>query len=202
MKDFTSDRIIVSYLGADNDAKTATALVNKFKEVTMVPEAVFSKGAPKTNSLLIKDDRDNFDYILSIEEMINLFGGKFKQKRKLIHRFTKNYPDHKVIILDFSKTTDVIHLNNLLTRWKDLKKSCDKEVDREFKALQRLVENSSLYRIVNVGILYKDKLVAFTTNEIRKDYTIGGFGKADFLKIFVATILRGKDTPKADKKLE
>jgi hypothetical protein len=44
----------------------------------------------KTKRYSVSEDRDNFDYLYSIEDMVNLTGRKFHKKKNLLNIFVKN----------------------------------------------------------------------------------------------------------------
>ena len=59
-------------------------------------------------------DRSDFDYVYNIDDLADLKGKKFQQKRNHLNRFAENYPDHRVELLD---ETNLGVAKNLIDHW-------------------------------------------------------------------------------------
>lgn len=59
-------------------------------------------------------DRSDFDYVYNIDELADLKGRKFQQKRNHVNRFEANYPDWHVEVLDEATMADA---KALIDRW-------------------------------------------------------------------------------------
>jgi hypothetical protein len=180
MVDFTTDRKIVSFLGKNKSLETALLLLKNNEELTMVPESSVSDKMRYESELIIEEDISNHDYILSLPDMVRLEGRKFKYKRRSINDFLRLYPNHKVSTIDISGKKAPDDLFDFLKRWKHLKRVSDEDTQREYIALERLIKNSKYYKMLNVGIYEGKNLIAFTINEIKGEYAMGGFGKSDY----------------------
>lgn len=63
-------------------------LFNKYKVMKCVSQSLV--GTLSTSDYFIYEDRDNFDYLYSRADMVNLTGRKFHKKKNLLNLFIKN----------------------------------------------------------------------------------------------------------------
>ena len=83
-------------------------------------------------------DRSDFDYVYNIDDLADLRGRKFQQKRNHLNRFEENHPDWRVEALDEATVDDA---RALIDHWFDVKAE-DPELDLglEKLALRRVFE--------------------------------------------------------------
>ena len=181
MVDFTSEKEIISIIGKNDINTTIRFLINIYKGLEMVPEMTIKYiDRKKFKDIRIKEDRNNRDYILSLNKITKLKGEGYKTKRRWINKFLSENPNPKVKTINLQNTKTKKQINNLFNRWAIGKGKTKKEVSREYKALNRLIDTSHMYNMANIGVYDKNTLIAFTTNELKKnDIAIVGFGKAD-----------------------
>jgi hypothetical protein len=129
---------------------------------------------------LVFIDRDNFDYVYSLEEQRELKGNKFVTKRNLINRLLKKFPGISSLEIHPSRYHDeLIEIDHL---WQKNKREKNEDVsfDNEYYALKKLLSASSDIELVTMAILYEGRLVAFCINELLPNgYAISHFAKAD-----------------------
>ena len=77
-------------------------------------------------------DRNDFDYVYSIDDLADLKGRKFQQKRNHLNRFTENYPDHYVVEIT-PYTLDVAQ--NVIDGWFRSKEQDGTELDLKLERL-------------------------------------------------------------------
>ena len=181
MKDFVEDHVVVSFIGNNKISDTVSHLLDHFDELSMIPEECITNELLERKDLLIEEDRNNHDYILSLKDLIDLPGNRFKSKRRKVKKFLEKNPDHTVQVMDL-KNDDVWKLIEDLTfLWNLLKRGKASDINNELNALKRQISLANVCEIIFVGVYIDDKLIAFTTNEIKHDgFAIGSFGKADF----------------------
>ena len=180
MKDFTSNKLIVSILGKNKILESIKILLGYYDKLTLVPEEVLSNNPKIFNTFEIEEDINNNDYILDLQDLVNLKGSRFKSKRAWVHRFENNYPDHYVRILDVNKKEVLDELVTIFRIWQDNKKLSDDDVRDEFISLTRFLKVSNVFKIICVVLYVREKPVGFTINEGLKDGVANGsFGKSD-----------------------
>ena len=87
MKDFTSNKLIVSILGKNKILESIKILLGYYDKLTLVPEEVLSNNPKIFNTFEIEEDINNNDYILDLQDLVNLKGKRFKSKRAWVRRF-------------------------------------------------------------------------------------------------------------------
>lgn len=132
---------------------------------------------------VINEDRDNFDYIYSIDDLVALNGHKYESKRGFIHRFLKKYPGYSLRNIDLTDhgiQKMIIELDNLWIENK-LSEGKNPQSANESLAIERLLLAANKLDLVSYGIFIKDELVGFSINEYIKksDYVISHFMKGD-----------------------
>ena len=85
-------------------------------------------------------DRSDFDYVYNIEDLAELKGKKFQQKRNHWNRFAENFPDHYV---ERITPENMDQVRQLIDRWFQGKQRDDPEQDLKLEqiALRRAISN-------------------------------------------------------------
>lgn len=84
-------------------------------------------------------DRSDFDYVYNIDDLADLKGKKFQQKRNHVNRFETTYPDWRVEALDETTMGDA---GALIERWFSCKEETpDMDMSLEKLALRRAFEH-------------------------------------------------------------
>lgn len=180
---FIKDRFF-SFIGKRNVAETSLTLLQSAKRfglssfLRLVPDVTASRLRENT-AFNIEDDRNNFDYIYLVENLRDLPGNRYSEKRKLANRFERKFrwealklnlrsEEHKRAIVD------LFHL------WQMQKTLEDLEVKNEFTALNRLLNALPMLSLRAIGIFVGKQLIAFAIFEvIQRGYGAVYFEKAD-----------------------
>lgn len=139
-------------------------------ELTAFPDAEFS----------IVSDQDNFDYVYSSSDLINLKGRKFHSKKNHLNNFHKNYPNTRYI----SITDEVITLCKLTvngwykTRSQDLPD--DPFIAAEREAIIEVLNNFDKLMLKGGALVDNNRVIAFTFGEqLNTDTAVIHVEKAD-----------------------
>ncbi len=111
----------------------------------------------------IFSDEDAADYVYLTEELINLRGNKFQQKRNHLNAFLKNYN------YTYERLTikNIDEIKELFNTWQEGQTNHD--VGNSQKATMRLIENMDKLDVICGGIRVDGKLVAFSMGEAITD---------------------------------
>jgi hypothetical protein len=186
LPDYLSNEPILSFLGDKQVLETISILLEQAKTegleqaLKLIPEVNLKKEKTTIEQKFsLQEDLDNNDYILSVKKIVFLEGKNFKSKRRMINK----------IKADLEIKTKLIHLQNkkiqqeikdLFYLWEKNKKKKQSETKTEPIALKRLMKSAHFFNLISLGFYKKDKLIAFTINEIiYNKYYMGHFGKAD-----------------------
>lgn len=206
MEDYLTAEIFYMFIGSSSIYQTISDIFAFLKEkgekqeLYLIPEeTIKNERELLKNTYTFEEDRDNFDYILSIDDVAEMKGKKLHQKRKLLNNFRNNYspvihelrisdPNIKKLVLDFVEV------------WKKNKGEYDSK--NEEIALNNLF--SGLTHEENIYILIaelKKTVIGFSIVEVLDNgYGVGDFQKADttykgiyeFLNYSTARFLKNK----------
>ncbi len=183
--DYLTGQPFYSFLGNNNLQDTVQKLLDKSleegtgSELKLVPGDSI-KGIDLTK-FSIKEDRDHFDYVYSVDELKSYEGRIYETKRNNLNRFMRKHAGTVVKVLDLGNEEtqeQIITLDHLWLENKILHKK-NPEADNEFKALNRLFQPSSL-DLVAIGLYASGKLIAFCISELLvSGYALAHFAKAN-----------------------
>jgi uncharacterized protein len=184
--DYTTSKQFYSFIG-DSDIKDTFDTLTTFAKQTgiaatfsLIPEINFQRTSIDKLSLdyFIYEDPDNFDYILSVEEISSLRGHALHQKRKLVNTFTKQYSSNSRLedITDISVQKSIL---NFLNKWM-LQKNLDEVNNNEVTAINRLLNSAGHFELYLLCTYISNQLVGFSIYEKIKKYALCSFQKADY----------------------
>lgn len=182
LADYASHTPVLSFLGTNDVEKTAETLLHFAEDqlgvssLTLVPREVVVC-MPQTK-LCIREDRDDHDYIFTIEDLIELQGGRFKSKRKAISRFLKRYGQSTIHteILSPSVSNDI---QTVLTQWNESKNNrADDDHSNEAIAIAKAIEYGEACRLLYTSVSIDDAIAGFSVDEVLP----GGYAMSHFIK--------------------
>lgn len=195
-----------SFLGNKKTEETIDTLLthsqknNIAKELILIPEINLSSDKKVFENFLITEDADNFDYILSVNEISKLTGNKFGPKRNFVNRFLKNYPEATVDIFDINDPKLQKQMEELFCTWEKQTSRDRSETNNELVAILRLLESAYNFDLMCTGIFIKNHLIAYSIDEILKDnYGIIHFEKADTSYVGIFQYLKQQTAKHLDK---
>ena len=114
------------------------------------------------NMIKYEKDIDSFDYVYSVQDLINLPGGKYHAKRNHINKFKSlyNYRYH-TMTPDFREDC-----REMFARWCDSKKDSISNIDEQLEAVNRLLDNWEKLDIAGGCLTVDGKMVAFSFGEV------------------------------------
>jgi len=184
--DYETKEPFLSFLGVNKCESTAFTLLSFAGSSNISPKLRFiteeSSMRLQSANLLVKEDRDNFDYFFSTAELAKLQGIKFKKHRNLARRFSEKYPDAAFQLKDLSDLSIQNKLHLVLRQWEQRKKMQNKACDLKFeeKALNRLLKNAKSHKLILSCVFLHDALLGFSIDEVLPGRNaIAHFIKAD-----------------------
>jgi hypothetical protein len=103
------------------------------------------------------EDRDNFDYLYSREELATLSGKRFHKKRNQVNSFLANYPNHRTAWLT-NETRD--HARQILEEW-----MVDREDPGDYQASKEALDLQEQLGLEGYLVYVDEKPVAYTMGE-------------------------------------
>lgn len=178
-----------SFLGTNDPVDTIARLMRYAEEsgvspvLRLVPEESIT--GVQDPSFLIEEDRDNFDYLYSIEELALLKGNAFKRKRQSVSRFLRTYPDAQAFVgtLDSERK----NMAAILNVWYDQR---GVGLYNEQRAISRLCDSARTHELLITVIRTGGSAVAFSIDAILPNtFALCYFAKADANYIGVTEFL-------------
>jgi hypothetical protein len=145
----------------------------------LVPEVVVQH-LKNPAAFVIKEDEDNHDYILLVDEVSTFTGQKYYDKRNLVNRFHKAHPEHAILELDFTNQSVHHEIYRVFDVWLEHSPQSQEESAIEKTAIRRLLGAAGHLDTLGLGCYVDNELVGFTIYEksFRK-YGFISFEKAD-----------------------
>jgi uncharacterized protein len=187
--DYITAEPFYTFLGNNKTTETAQRLLELAESegiqqsLKLLPE-VSLKGIDQT-IFNIQEERDHFDYILSLEKLADYKASNMNDHASFSRRFMEANPDSLSIeILDLQDPAHRDEVISLTTVWMRNKAEQNKSfLDHLEDAVKRylLITKDTYHEsFLSVGIFKDDKLIAMTINElVDKDYSICHFMKGD-----------------------
>ena len=206
-QDYLSNEFFLSFIGNKKLTQTIDSLLESAKKqkvlpvLKLIPEHNILDEINLKSKYLIEEDMDNFDYILSVDDLIEMKGHKFRGRRNFVNRFKKSHRKHLITELDLNSLGVKKEIENLFFHWEKQMGKSRRETENELLALRRLLESSHKFALHAIGIYVSDKLIAFSIEEIvQYNHSMIHFEKADtafvgiyqYLKYLTAGYLKEK----------
>ncbi len=185
-RDYITNEPFYSFIGNKKVTETAGELLKRAKKenamniLQLIPESVVHADIRLIEDFDVKEDPDNFDYVLDIPEIASLEGEKYHNKRHAVNRFHADNPEHEVKILDVSDCKIQKEIIDLFDLWVKVRNKNIEETEHEKKAIIRLIQAANKLNLLAIGIYINNKMVGFAVAEILKNnYAIFHFIKAN-----------------------
>jgi hypothetical protein len=114
----------------------------------------------------VTEARDNFDYIISVKDALELGGKEHGHKRRKINQFSTLYGSNASLRqLDLGDAQIKEAVLSVFDSWASSREKDEKETLDERLAIVRLLENSESLNIEGLGLWINEKLEAFSIFE-------------------------------------
>lgn len=123
----------------------------------------------KPNFFEYHTEQDNFDYVYSSKELIELKGRKFHNKKNHVNSFRKTYTNYQYVPMTMEMTQLCI---DFMTEWCN-ERGCVKgdSIDCERNAIVEAMKNFTVLGFKGGAIFVDDRMIAFTFGEMGNDNT-------------------------------
>lgn len=185
-KEYEGDAHFYSFFGTHALVVTATTLLSFARQhgmearLRLVPEFVATNGGLLRAALDVAEDPANFDYILSIEDVAALRGGKYVMQRNHVNHFIRTYAaDVRLIDMDDPRIQQ--EMIAVCLHWaheKDV--TALPETHFELAAVQRLFAAGQRENLIAFAVFDADVMRGFAVYEgLHCGYAILHFEKTD-----------------------
>lgn len=118
---------------------------------------VFEEAFPEAE---IVEDRTYFDYVYSLEELVELRGKRFHGKKNHLNGFNKTY-EHEIKAFDHSMVFEVLDLVDRINASRDDTPEDAAALRYERDAMVDALENAEALGLIGCGIYIDDRMEAF-----------------------------------------
>jgi hypothetical protein len=183
--DYVTDEPFLSFLGTNRIVETIDNLFeyaqnspNLLKTLKLIPEGNL-QGTALPHRFQVAEDPDNFDYVYAVEDLVNLRGEKYRQKRNEINNFNKKY-SARVAQLDPKSDETWPQIESVLNLWSNRQLAKGNDAKNDVLAVKRTLEIASLIKLLIFGFFVAGKLRGYTFVELNEGgYSTDLFEHAD-----------------------
>ncbi|MFO7727125.1 MAG: phosphatidylglycerol lysyltransferase domain-containing protein [Desulfonatronovibrio sp.] len=154
----------------DINWQKATVNLPESRKIVRIPEKLAAIWQDRLPEINIQSDRDQWDYLYSVTELIQLRGNRFHKKKNLYNQFIKNY-DYTYVELGQKNIEEVLALQTEWCLWKECEDS--PALEAENKAIVRVLSRwEDLQGLFGAGLMVEGEMVAYTVAEALTDTTV------------------------------
>lgn len=185
--DYASHVPFLSFIGTQNTIDTARTLLEYASHeglplaLQLVPEVSIT--GINSQEFVCEEDRDNFDYIYAISDLMTLKGGSLGRKRTTISHFKRRHPDAHIEAIDLHVSVVQQHILSIIKAWEARKKLHAPDLSdasHELAAVMRLCETSEAHTLLSTGLFSGGGMIGFSIEEpLPNDACICHFWKVD-----------------------
>ena len=184
LPDYQTGEQVYSLLGDTKIDETIEILLKSTNTLGLVPEIVI-ENLQNSKKYKIKQDRDNFDYVYSLNNLAKMSGKDYKKKRNKANTFFKAQTGTELIV-DWSSKVDKIVAEEIIEldkQWSKINTPSTRDAAYERKAINTILKNFTKLNCSIATIRSDGALVAFSINEVLNErYAICHFEKALTIK--------------------
>lgn len=185
-RDYLTNEFFYSFIGGSNVVETTRELLERStregfaEELKLIPESVINSNTNLKEQFLVKEDPDNFDYVLELELISNLEGNIFGSKRNLVNRFNKENPDFKILNINLQNEENQNEIIKMFGIWLEVRGKSEEEANHELTAIKRFLSAEDKSRLVCIGLYIEDDIAGFAAAELlNNDFSIFHFVKGN-----------------------
>lgn len=184
-RDYITNEPFYSFLGTSNVIDTINQLLQftrslgeRHPSLKLIPEANIKGKSEIDKMFTIVEDRDNFDYVLSISEWCDLQTSRYSSQRKMINRFFRRNPGSGVTILDLNNKKTTTEIFDLFNKWEETKKRSREDTKHELVAIQRTIRDKGYLSLFSMGLYKNAELIGFIIADLENEK----YAESHFLK--------------------
>lgn len=179
MPDYLTEEAFCSIIGNHKVDESIKTLLDKFGELKLVPEVVIDNLTNPENFLIVPD-RDQFDYVYSLSEHVELPGKHFRGRRKKSGKFARmNGENLSVKKINFGNQATLDQIQQTFHEWAADRGRSHKDVSHEHAAITKLLKYAGHFNLIGLQVMIGKQTVGFSINEVvQNNFAICRFQKS------------------------
>ncbi len=174
LNDYVTNELRVSFLGTKQVTETINTLIaycreNKINDsLYLIPEVVID-AIPEDDKrkYTIDEDRDNHDYVLSVDELAEFRTTRYGSKKSWYNNFIKhNSEGLRSGIVDITAQEVAKEMESVVGEWQRSQNRDDEDSHNEFVAIRRCLEYAKELKVQGFGVYINDKMIGFQIFEV------------------------------------
>ncbi len=179
--DYISGDPFLSFIGKDKIEDTTRTLLEYAdkmqlqQSLRLIPEVDSSQ---LEKSFSVQEDRDSFDYLLTVEHMNGFKGNRLRGKRNFLKRCERIYsPEVRILsIWDEQIKKEIL---SVVKEWMEERMGeGDIPNAKEFAAISKLLNSGAIPNVISIGVYIEGEMKGFVIGEILE----GGYAMLHFEK--------------------
>ncbi len=195
--DYLTKEKFYCFIGLELVDETIGTLIKRAQQeginttLKLIPESTVNC-IKQPDKYLITEDRDSFDYILSVADLIELSGKQYHPQRNFIKRYKAAYEaETHVKLLELSDEQTKEQMIKLFYDWEKSRGKSRGETQRELNAIMKLIDNSHSLDLKTIGLFINNELKGFAINELVSDeHGVAHFEKVDVSHVGIFQYLK------------
>lgn len=187
MNDYITLKPFCTFIGQNKVIETISSLLEFTQaqqispNLKLVPAVNFEKSLSEVQNLfLLTEDRDSYDYIYSLDQLVAAEGGAYKVLRNMLSKFNRSTESFSLNLSNLKEPEikeDIIHLVYV---WGKHKNKTSEEIENELTGIKRLLASAAALDLTCLCLQIDGQLKAFFISEkIDDEYVLAHFRKAD-----------------------
>ncbi len=186
LRDYITNKQAYTFLGKNDTLSTIRTLLASANDkgidpiLKYIPEENVLASSEASSIFRIEEDRDNFDYIYSSEQLSDLKGNALHPQRRRVHQFLRENSNIGFMPINLQDKNIKALIIDMFILWEKLKGYTRDQTIHELTALQRLLVHSKSFNNCAYGVYDKEKLIGFSISELlNNNYAIMHFTKCN-----------------------
>ncbi len=184
---YSGEKTFFTFLGNEDIENTIETLLTHSKKLgleetlQLLPEHNFANTPIHSleAKFSISEDRDNFDYILSTENLSTMSGSKLYRKKKQLAHFLEKHQG-VVVLEDITNPEIQKKILDFVRFWEKNHSQPESINKNEWFAIEKILKLSKHIEMLVMFVYVKDQIVGFSIFELLKNgYAVHAFQKAD-----------------------
>lgn len=176
MPDYITGVPLTLLRGQTEVSRTARELLRDTEYLSLVPESTASVLA-ESEHFVLEEDRDQFDYVYNLADIVSLQGSKYSKPRNKLNQFVRIYGDRAYAVNEKVRSANASEFLDVFLKWQIERGLSDDAVASELMATRRILQNPDI-ELITTRVYVDGTCVGYALHEAESVYAVCHFQKA------------------------